>query len=358
MHIAFYAPLKSPDHPVPSGDRLMAQLLTQAMRHAGYTVTLASRFRSYAPSAENFEARHAAGRAEAMRLAAEWHMHGAPDLFFCYHPYYKSPDFLGPALCEEFGIPYSTAEASFSSRRSAGVWAAAQALVAKGLAKADLNICITERDRAGLEKIVEADRLAMLPAFLDVTPFSPSTGSTPPRLVTVAMMRPGDKLESYHMLAAALTLCTDLPWTLTVVGDGPCREKVRSLFAALPRDRIEWSGELPPTDVPALLAWGDIYVWPGFGEAYGLAYLEAQASGLPVVAQAVAGVPEVVRDGETGLLTAPGDIRAYADAIRRLLADSALRESMGAEARRVVVAERSLGRAAATLKSLLSRFET
>ncbi len=357
MRIAFYAPLKSPDHPVPSGDRLMARLLMEAMRHAGYTLELASRFRSYSPVADDFEAREAAGRAEAIRIAAEWRRTGPPDVFFCYHPYYKSPDFLGPVLSREFAIPYVTAESSFSRRRAAGAWAASQAIVVEGLSRASVNICITGRDREGLEKVVAADRLAMLPAFLDAAPFLLSRGSTPPRLVAIAMMRPGDKFESYRMLAAALKLCRDLPWTLTVVGDGPCRPEVESLFAVLPHEQIDWLGELPPEKVPAILSQGDLYVWPGFGEAYGLAYLEAQASGLPVVAQAVAGVPEVVRNGETGLLTEPGDVPAYADAIRHLLVDGPLRETMGAQARRFVLSERSLHGAAATLKSLLSRFE-
>ena len=62
------------------------------------------------------------------------------------------------------------------------------------------------------------------------------------------------------------------------------------------------------------LATSDIFVWPGTGEAYGIAYLEAQASGLPVVAQATAGVPTVVRHGVTGLLTAPQDDAAFAAA--------------------------------------------
>ena len=57
---------------------------------------------------------------------------------------------------------------------------------------------------------------------------------------------------------------------------------------------------------------GGTYVWPGTGEAYGIAYMEAQAAGLPVVAQKTAGVPEVVKDGVTGTLTAAGDASAFA----------------------------------------------
>lgn len=357
MRIAFHAPLKPPDHPVPSGDRLMARLLIQAMRLAGHTVFLASRFRGYAASPDDFPARRAEGEGEVARLMAEWRAGNRPELFFCYHTYYKAPDYLGPPLAAAFGIPYVTAEASYTRSRDVGPWAEAQAVVRHGLEQATLNLCFTERDREGLLGMVSPERLAMLPPFIDTSLFtSAALGSTPPRLVTVAMMRPGDKLDSYRMLASALALCADLPWTLAIVGDGPCVEEVRSLFAAFEPGRIEWLGEQKPEAVPAILASSEVYVWPGFGEAFGLAYLEAQAAGLPVAAMAIAGVPEVVRDGETGLLTQP-DADAYAGAIRRLLADAGLRRSMGAVSRRFVLEERSLEKAAATLKSLLARFK-
>ncbi len=124
------------------------------------------------------------------------------------------------------------------------------------------------------------------------------------RLVTVAMMRPGDKLESYRMLARALALIVRRPWRLTVIGDGPARDEVRAMFADFGQHRVEWLGQKQAAEIEELLGQGGTYVWPGTGEAYGIAYMEAQAAGLPVVAQATAGVPEVVQDGVTGMLTA------------------------------------------------------
>jgi glycosyltransferase involved in cell wall biosynthesis len=174
-------------------------------------------------------------------------------------------------------------------------------------------------------------------------------------MVTVAMMRPGDKLESYRMLARSLTRCLALPWVLSVVGDGPASEAVREAFAAMPPDRLNWLGERPRDEIPAILAGADLFVWPGFGEAYGLAYLEAQAAGLPVVAQDVAGVPEVVRGGETGLLVPTGDPEAFAGAVTRLLEDAGTRRRMGRAARRFVLEERSLEGAARRIGELLAR---
>src|SRR5687768_3144088 len=109
MRIAFYAPLKSPDHPVPSGDRRVARLLVQALEQAGHEVTLASTLRTYEPEgnpARQLQLRDA-GLAEADALIEAWGGKGAPpDLWFTYHVYYKAPDWLGPGVCSSLGIPY------------------------------------------------------------------------------------------------------------------------------------------------------------------------------------------------------------------------------------------------------------
>src|SRR5690606_6241524 len=93
--LAFYAPLKPPDSPVPSGDRRMARLLMQALAEAGYGVTLASRFRSYDGRGDC--ARQARlsvlGRRLADRLVRRW-QERPPRAWFTYHLYYKAPDWL------------------------------------------------------------------------------------------------------------------------------------------------------------------------------------------------------------------------------------------------------------------------
>ncbi|TKD46786.1 MAG: glycosyltransferase family 4 protein [Mesorhizobium sp.] len=358
MRIAFHAPLKSPNHPVASGDRQMARMLVKALEHGGHSVELASELRFYLrePESKSFAALKIGAREEAARLTRLWDRDGKPDLWFSYHPYYKAPDLIGPELASAFAIPYVTAEASYSRRRNVGLWADTQALVARAVEQAALNICFTQRDRQGLTDAIPDAALGMLSPFIDTSIFRemPARGC-PTRLVTVAMMRPGDKLESYRMLAQALGPIGHLPWTMSVVGDGPAHDEVKAQFAGLPADRIEWLGAIEPAAVPDVLYTGGIYVWPGYGEAYGVAYLEAQAAGLPVVAQDIAGVPEVVRDGQTGFLTPAGDVAAFASAIERLLARNDERTTMAAEARRFILEERSLGVAAARLAELLAK---
>jgi glycosyltransferase involved in cell wall biosynthesis len=356
MRVAFHSPLKSPHHPVPSGDRLMARLLVAALERAGHAVDVISELRTFIkePTAEASRDMQTQANAEIEQISTLWRGDRAPDLWLTYHPYYKAPDLLGPSLSRSFGLPYVTVEASYSARRNAGVWAETQARVLEAAGLAAVNICLTRRDEQGLAEALPDVRTALLPPFIDASPFlAVEPSPLPHRLITVAMMRSGDKMASYRMLAEALGRLADLPWTLSIVGDGPCRAETEALLADFGGERIIWHGEKDREAIAALLSESAVYVWPGCGEAYGLAYLEAQAAGLPVVAQAVAGVPEVVEHGRTGLLTPPGDIAAYTGAIRRLLADGKARAALAAGARRFVAEERSLEKAAARIDAIL-----
>jgi glycosyltransferase involved in cell wall biosynthesis len=363
MNIAFYATMKPPDDPVPSGDRQMAGLLIKALRKAGHDVRLASRLRALSQAPDEAARNRVKGQAlqEAQTLCATWSAaksNWRPAVWFTYHPYYKAPDWIGPELCSRLAIPYVTAEASYAPRRDVGPWHAWQLDVVAAIRQAAVNFCFTERDKTELMRIGGLQGLLVdLPPFIDQEdkPLAPTSRANhdPPRLVSVAMMRTGDKLASYRLLANALGLLLTTRWVLTVIGDGPRREAVRDAFSGLPADRIKWIGELAPDQVADHLAACDVYVWPGIGEAYGLAYLEAQAAGLPVVAQKTGGVPAVVKDGETGCLTPAGDVQAFAESLRQLLADRAKRTRLGDAGRSFVHRERTVARAATIIESAL-----
>lgn len=361
MDIAFYAPLKSPNHPVPSGDRLMARMLIGALQHHGHKVHIISDFRSFSkdPGVGAWTALNANAESEVARISALWGTEPAPDLWFCYHPYYKAPDLIGPKLADAFGLAYVTAESSYAAKRDSGPWSQWQACVRSGLEQAAVNICFTERDQSGLLGTLPDVRTAMLKPFIDTGRFArgPCEQAEPGMtLISVAMMRDGDKFDSYTMLAKALQrLPADLAWSLQVIGDGPKAAETKLLFSGLPEDRIHWLGAKSEPEVADLLKRASIYVWPGCGEAYGLAYLEAQAAGLPVVAQDIAGVPAVVVDGVSGILTPPGDIDAYSAAIAQLLNDDARRKSLAMAARQFVLEQRSFERAADTVDRILAQ---
>ena len=113
--------------------------------------------------------------------------------------------------------------------------------------------------------------------------------------------------------------------------------------------------KVAPDEVPGLMTEADIMAWPGVGEAYGMVYLIAQAMGLPVAALETHGVPSVVRDGETGLLTAPGDAGGYAAALRRLIEEPDLRQRLGTAGAQWIRGSRTVDAAAAILRESLAR---
>jgi glycosyltransferase involved in cell wall biosynthesis len=358
MNIAFYAPLKPPDHPVPSGDRRMANLLMTALGRGGHEPVLVSRLRTYvaSPRLETLRSFWSQSQDEVLRIADHWRKTRPPHIWFTYHPYYKAPDLIGAELADRFSIPYVTCEASYARKRDVGEWRDFQALLKKTLGQAALNIYFTERDREGLAEIVKPESLAALEPFIEVRDHvSPTRPSSPAELITIAMMRKGDKFESYRMLAASLRLLHDIPWRLTVIGDGPAAKEVRALFGEFLEGRIKWMGKLPSAAIPTELRKASLYLWPGFGEAYGMAYLEAQAAGLPVIAQDVAGVPSVVRNGKTGILVPAGDVDAFAQAVRRCIIDPEQARRLGDQAFKFIRNQRSLDKAADRLSTLLNR---
>lgn len=125
-----------------------------------------------------------------------------------------------------------------------------------------------------------------------------------------------------------------VPPVLVYFGDGPALDALAALRERLgSRDRIVLAGYR--ADAPELLGGADLCVVPSvWAEAFGLAALEPQVRGRPVIASEIGGLPEVVVDGETGVLVPPGDETALAAAIRRLLDDADERARLGENGRR------------------------
>jgi glycosyltransferase involved in cell wall biosynthesis len=376
MRIAFYAPLKSPTHGTPSGDRRVAGLLMEALGHAGESVQLVSTFRSFdgTGDGERQAALRAQGEGYARKLVDGWRggpAEARPQLWFTYHLYYKAPDWLGPLVSAELGIPYVVAEASYAAKRAAGPWALGHQAVEAAIRRASLIFSPSRDDLAGLAPLVPAERVLMLPPFLDAAPYRAAAakrdahraklaaahGLDPavPWIIVIAMMREGDKLASYRALAQSLAQLADLPWRLVVAGDGPARDAVHGALDAAAPGRATYLGTLAQRHLAEALAASDLTAWPAVNEAYGMALLEAQAAGLPVVSCALRGVPDVVMHERTGLLVPPNDPGALAAALRALLADPARRRALGAGAVEFVLAERGVEVAGRKLSGELHR---
>jgi glycosyltransferase involved in cell wall biosynthesis len=377
MRIAFYAPLKPPDHPNASGDRTMARLLIAALERAGHEVRVASRLRSR--DANGDARRQARLQRLGGTLAARFIRRCAngreprPDLWFTYHLYYKAPDFIGPLVADALRIPYVVAEASLAGKRRDGAWRLGHAATVAALHRADAVIGLNTADRAGIESaLASSSRWHAVKPFIVTSAFAATSSArrgaraeiaarfglaeSVPWLIAVAMMRPGDKLASYRTLAAALAGQLQRPWRLLIVGDGSARDEVIAAFA-LCRDRIAWLGTQTGEALRAALAAADLFVWPAINEAYGMALLEAQAAGLPVLAGAAGGVADIVADGITGrltpALTPSGTAAAFAAALGELLAAPEHWRHWGEAAARRTASEHDIATASAQLDRIL-----
>ena len=163
----------------------------------------------------------------------------------------------------------------------------------------------------------------MIPYGLDGPPEPWGVNPPDPVPVEACVLLAIGRLVPQKGIDVALRALPDVPgaW-LVVLGEGPERARLEALAAELGvADRVWLPGRVP--DVAAWLRRASLLVHPARWEGFGLALLEAMLAGLPVVAARISSVPEVVVDGETGLLVPPENPAALAAAIRRVLREPA-----------------------------------
>ncbi len=169
------------------------------------------------------------------------------------------------------------------------------------------------------------------------------------RLLTVARL---DLNKGHDYVLKALAILKEQGFTpnYTIVGQGPEKMRLRKMVQSLGlENQVEFTGFIPDKQLPAIYTSCDIYVMasreiPGrldLVEGFGISFLEASASGLPVVAGDSGGVSDAVQNEKTGLLVDPDDSEEIASAIKRLLTDSNLARRLGNEGRRWTETEMS-----------------
>jgi glycosyltransferase involved in cell wall biosynthesis len=336
LRFAFHTPLKPLDHPTPSGDRAMGRSLAALLQRLGHKVLpvdshAAAGCQPMTP--QSLPALRAAAMSRTQTLIDCWSRlapddPSRPTGWFTYHVWYKRPDWMGPAVARALAIPYVVAEASYAPKRASGPWDLGHRAAGEAIRAADLVLTVNPDDGPCLVPLLTSpEAMTIVPPFIDTMPFNTTPAQRAasrdrlrqrfgwpadiPVLLAVAMMRPPDKVASYRVLADAVMALSDRDWRLLVVGDGDARAEVEHLFAGV-ADRATFAGARTASDLPALYAGADLYVWPAINEAYGISMLEAQAAGLPVIAGRTRGVPAVVADGQTGLLAPLGDAAAFA----------------------------------------------
>jgi glycosyltransferase involved in cell wall biosynthesis len=168
----------------------------------------------------------------------------------------------------------------------------------------------------------------------------------------VARLSPEKGLR-YLVDAFARIARNDQRVRLVLAGDGPDRRRLERMVERERLDeRVRFLGEVPHERVPEVLAGIDVFAMPSTAEGFGVAALEAAAMEVPVVATNVHGIPDVVADGETGLLVRPRDAGALAGALGRLVEDEALRRRLGQAGRAFVQAHYSWAENAAQMEEL------
>jgi len=178
----------------------------------------------------------------------------------------------------------------------------------------------------------------VIPNFVDTARFKPRPElrrSPHPLAVHVSNFR---KVKRVPWLVEAFARASEgTRAELVLVGDGPDRAESEARARSLGLGkRVRFLGERDA--LPELLAPADIFLLTSSEESFGLSALEALSCGVPVVATAVGGVPEVLRDGETGLLSPADDQERFAARVRELLLDRERSRAMGVAARADVVA--------------------
>ena len=175
-------------------------------------------------------------------------------------------------------------------------------------------------------------------------------------VLAVARLVPKKGIDSL-VHACALAAANGHPFALNVIGDGPLLPELRALATSLGvDDRVVFRGVCSPDEVSHAYAHCSAVAVPcriaadGDRDGLPVVLIEAMGRGLPVVSTSVVGIPELVRHDENGLLVAPDDPRALAEALSRLRRDPALAARLGSEAARTIERDHHPERASEELR--------
>jgi phosphatidylinositol alpha-1,6-mannosyltransferase len=267
----------------------------------------------------------------------------------------------GELLSEQIKYDHSP----FKRRAGRAIFGGAAALIANSRWTADLAVTVMER--LGLND--RRSRVQVVHLGTDPDHFRPDLDTTEVRaryhlpdgdrwLLTVARLDPHKGVDTVlQALPAILARAPDVRYA--VAGGGPDRDRLERLAQRIGvAERVRFLGEVSEQDLPALYNAAAMYVGASrqserIGvEGFGIVFVEASASGLPVVGGASGGVPDAVRDGETGFLVPPNDSVAVAAAVSRLLADPTLARRLGTAGRRAVVTHYNWDRVVRDLRAI------
>ena len=366
MNIAYYMPFKPPGHANPSGDLITGRELQEFLAGQHHRIDLVSSLRSrwvyWKP--RDFIRHHS----EVNRVCTVLQDKPA-DLWLTYHSYYKAPDLLGPACTKKLGLPYVIFQGIYSTKRKRNLKTLPGFILNRRALKSAQLVCTNKRkDEKNLLRLLPREKVCYVAPGLqpDQFPFDREARQevrenwqAGERLVilSTAMLRPGVKSDS---ITQVIESCADLLRSghhllLVVIGDGRNRQELEDLARDSLGPACLFAGRIARTELYRYYSAADLFAFPGIEESLGMVYLEAQCTGLPVVAFSDWGASEAVIDGRTGLLTPATRPSEFTAAIRRLLIEPELRATMGESAREHIRRTHDLSQNYALLTSRLER---
>jgi glycosyltransferase involved in cell wall biosynthesis len=267
-----------------------------------------------------------------------------PDILHIHHVWPAADRYLSE-IAAWAGVSHQVVTEHIVGRSHSG---AQRALKRRELARADAvtAVCGAVADALSRELGVSRERFTLVPNGAD-GPAPEQEGpesrrlrlelrADPRRPLLVAVGRLEEQKGMDVLLEAVASLAgRGLDFVVAVAGDGSWRERLeRTATGAGIESRVRWMGRVPDPG-PLMLA-ADVFVLPSRWEGLPLTLLEAMARGRAVVASSVGGIPEVVADGENGVLVPAGDAGALASALERIIESPALRQKLGEGARESV----------------------
>jgi colanic acid/amylovoran biosynthesis glycosyltransferase len=300
-----------------------AHLRTLLTQPGGYLRTLGLATRHRAPGLKGF-ALSLAYFAEAVVLARELRRRCITHLHNHFANSGATVGFLSTRL---LGMPWSfTMHGISETDYPAGL------MLGRKIEAADFVACVSYFGRAQAMRLVEPDQWRKLHVVrcglpLPALPAHAQPGSVK-RIISVGRLS-AEKGQAGLLEAFAAVAGDHGGVELVLIGDGPERELLQSRAAALGiGDMVTFAGRCGEMETIEQIARSDILVLSSFMEGLPIVLMEAMAVGTPVIASRVAGIPELVEDGKSGLLFTPSDWDALADCIRRLLENDALRAKL------------------------------
>jgi len=233
--------------------------------------------------------------------------------------------------------------------------------LAEKVRSARFVVCISDFARSQLMTLSEPaawDRLHVIHVGIPVEKFTrreiPAPSSHPPTILYIGRLVP-EKGQAVLLEAVALLAGRGQIVNVTLAGDGGLREDLERLAGRLGiAPQVSFPGAVGQEELRALYESASIFCLPSFAEGVPVVLMEAMAMSIPVVSTRITGIPELIEDGHSGLLVAPGRADQLADSLERLLANPSLRHELGSQGREKVLREFDAERSAAQLFELFS----